>query len=163
MQLGASIPIGLLALAGLVALFTFVFWFGIRSVLGVSLNSRSFLSRDRALRIPNKCEREDDPTLVSIASLMPDAALALWQYLKSEGISAELVRSTDESGVEKCNVLVPGDYAQNASWLAETWEMGYYRRRRCPACASEELDYLSHASLDEIGKCKDCGCEFELK
>ncbi len=137
-------------------------------VLGLDKAKKSPASLDPDPSHRSRFKPDDDEgDLVSIASLSPSEAVALWQYLKSEGISGELLHSTDEGGIQRCDVLVPEEYFQNASWLAEAWEEGCAKQnrliRRCPACSSPDCSRVSHERLGEIGKCSNCGCEFELR
>src|SRR5215471_8106910 len=105
----------------------------------------------------------------SVASLEIDAAQALLERLRREGISADLRTRTEESGLEISEVMVEDDRYEQACNLAEAWQTELTEQaekrsgRRCPKCGSWHLRYMPRDPVGDIWKCSDCGCEIAFK
>jgi DNA-directed RNA polymerase subunit RPC12/RpoP len=98
-----------------------------------------------------------------------DAARALLERLRREGISAELRAKTEESGLEMSHVMVEDARYEQACDVAEAWQTELTEQaekqsgRRCPKCGSWHLRYAPQDTIGDIWKCIDCGCEVVFK
>jgi len=101
-----------------------------------------------------------------VATLCPDEALSLLEFLQKEQIPAEMRTRSEESGLEMKEVLVEDCYYDSACAAAEQWQNAVIEAaskksgKRCPKCGSWDFEYLSHDKLDHVIQCKKCGCQF---
>jgi hypothetical protein len=101
-----------------------------------------------------------------IASLMPAQAPAILDLFKTSGISAEARTSTDESGLEMCEISVEDQYFDRGCDLLEAWDAEQQAEGRkkspvfCNQCGSRDYQRIPHDKLEFVYKCKDCGNEF---
>lgn len=102
----------------------------------------------------------------TIASLVVKDAGVLFERLKREGVPAELLLSTEESGVELGEIVVADEHYERACDVAEAWEaevveeMRKQSKTRCSKCGSYKLARVPHDKLEQIWQCEDCGHEF---
>ena len=105
----------------------------------------------------------------SVASIEIDAARALFERLKLEGMVADLSTTTDDTGLETGHIMVEDEQFERACDLAEAWQAEQTEQaekrsgRRCPKCGSWHLQYAPRDPVGEIWKCSDCGCEIAFK
>ncbi len=99
----------------------------------------------------------------SIATLEIGPARELAERLSKAGISTDLRSAADESGLELTEVLVEERSYDQACDVAEAWEAEQRAKagaaRRCPKCRSRRLEYAPRDRLEDVYRCKDCGCE----
>lgn len=105
----------------------------------------------------------------SVASLEIDAARALVDRLRQEGISADFRTRTEESGLEVSEIMVEDNQYERACNVAEAWQTQQTEQaekssgRCCPKCGSWHLRYVPQEAVGHIWQCSDCGCEIVFK
>jgi len=133
---------------------------------------------DHPVEVINPKESEEKDLLLSeqlsvasgalkcVAALSVDAAIELSDWLKKNGIPAEIKRFLHEGGLEYGDVLAEECNFDRACDLAEAWEMERRSEaesksnRFCSRCGSRHLEYVANESFGTIWKCKDCGNDF---
>lgn len=102
-----------------------------------------------------------------IATLVPEEAQELLEYLRGEAIAAEICTVIQDGGLEMSELQVPDEVYEKACTLADDWAAGKIRRlhtrRHCPKCGSGNWQSVPHDRLGYVGRCQECGCEFELR
>jgi hypothetical protein len=106
----------------------------------------------------------------AVATLDPERARILGDFLAAQGIAYETHNSTDENGIENTELLVQDDRYDAACAATETWEAEMtarsenMSRRRCPTCNSPHTEFAedfpyekSAMGITAAYKCKDCG------
>ena len=101
-----------------------------------------------------------------VATLCPDEAPSLIQFLLSEKIPAVIRKQTEASGLEVTEVVVEESNYDAACDAAERWQAVLIEERerksgrRCPSCNSWHLNHKMDDKIGIIFKCRDCQLEF---
>jgi predicted RNA-binding Zn-ribbon protein involved in translation (DUF1610 family) len=103
----------------------------------------------------------------SIATLTPEEAQEFLEYLKQKSLAVEVRTVIQDGGLEMSEIVVSDDAYEDACMSADRWGSAkvdeLYAKRHCPKCKSTSWREVPHDRLGYVGRCQDCGCEFELK
>jgi len=106
----------------------------------------------------------------TLATLDPETAKVLVDFLAKEGIASETQAATDENGLDVTDILVADELYDRGCDATEKWQAALAAeaerrtQRRCPSCHSPNVEHVDGVDYEKtltkitaLYRCKDCG------